>query len=49
MFEYRVWAYAVLVKAGAYILDEAQRINESQKLVPVDYLLAVSEKLVSEV
>jgi hypothetical protein len=23
MFEYKVWAYAVLVKAKAYILDEA--------------------------
>ena len=47
MFEYKVWAYAVLVKAGVYIMDEAQRINENQKLVPTDYLLVVSDKLVS--
>jgi hypothetical protein len=46
MFEYKAWAYAVLVKAGAYILDEAQRVNENQKLVPEDYLLVVSEKLI---
>lgn len=48
MHEYKVWAYTVLVKAGAYILDEAQRLNENQRLVPEDYLLVVSEKLVSE-
>jgi|LSQX01.2.fsa_nt_gb hypothetical protein len=48
MFEYKVWAYAVLVKAKAYILDEAQRTSEGQRLVPEDYLLVVSEKLVSE-
>ena len=46
MFEYKAWAYAVLVKVGAYILDEAQRVNEEQKLVPEDYLLVVSEKLI---
>lgn len=46
MHEYRVWAYTVLVKAGVYILDEAQRNNENQKLVPEDYILVVSEKLV---
>ena len=46
MFEYKVWAYAVLVKAGVYILDEEQRTNENQKLVPEDYVLVVSEKLV---
>lgn len=48
MFEYKAWAYAVLVKSGAYILDEAQRNNEDQKLVPEDYVLVVSEKLVIE-
>lgn len=49
MYEYKVWAYAVLVKSGAYILDEAQRINEKQKLIPEDYLIPVSEKLINEV
>lgn len=47
MLEYRIWAYAILVKAGSYILEEAQRKTQDQKLVPSDYTVAVSEKLLT--
>ena len=45
MYEYKVWAYAKLVQANLYILDEKQRTNQSQILVPSDYTVAVSQKL----
>lgn len=48
MYEYVTNAYVVLVKAGVYILDETDRANESQKLVPESYKLAVANKIVSE-
>ena len=47
MLEYRIWAYAVLVKAGSYILEEGQRKSQEQKIVPSDYTVAVSEKLLT--
>lgn len=47
MFEYVTNAYVVLVKAGVYILEEVERVNATQKIVPENYKLAVANKLVS--
>jgi hypothetical protein len=46
--KYKIRAYATLVKAGKYILDEADRETESQLLVPEDYVVAVAEYLVTQ-
>lgn len=47
MLEYRIWAYAILVKEGSYIIEEGQREEQSQQLVPTDYTIAVSQKLLT--
>ncbi len=39
-------AYATLVRVEKYILSEDDRINELQKSVPNDYIVAVAEYLV---
>jgi len=44
--KYKIRAYATLVKAGKYILEETDRESQEQILVPVDYKVAVSEYLV---
>ena len=38
-------AYAVLVMANRYILREADRINQSQKIVPSEYTSYVEIKV----
>lgn len=48
MYEYVTNAYVVLVKAGVCILEETDRKNTDQKIVPDTYKLAVANKLVSE-
>lgn len=39
-------AYATLIKAERYILSEADRRNEQQKLVPEEYAITVAEYLI---
>lgn len=49
MFEYVANAYIILVKAGKYILDESQRTDETQKVVPSEYAVVIAEKIVSNI
>jgi hypothetical protein len=46
--KYKIRAYATLVKAGKYILDEADRENESQVLIPSDYTIVVAEYITAQ-
>lgn len=48
IYKYKVKAYALLVKGGRYILDESERTNYEQQLVPVEYRESVAESLVEE-
>lgn len=45
LYKFRVRAYAILVKGGRYILAEADRTNEEQKVVPAEYAEMVAEYL----
>ena len=45
IYKYKAKAYAVLVKAGTYILSEDQRENKKQELVPEEYADLVAEIL----
>nr|DAM45542.1 MAG TPA: hypothetical protein [Caudoviricetes sp.] len=45
IYKYKAKAYAVLVKAGRYILSEDQRENKKQELVPEEYADLVAEIL----
>lgn len=46
--KFKIRAYATLVRAGRYILDEADRESQEQLLVPVDYAIVVAEYLVTQ-
>lgn len=48
IYKFKVKAYAVLVKGGRYILDESERTNPQQELVPEKYRESVAESLVEE-
>lgn len=45
--KWKIRAYGTLVKAGKYILDEADREFEYQLLVPSEYQIAVADYLVA--
>nr|DAR66048.1 MAG TPA: hypothetical protein [Caudoviricetes sp.] len=45
LYTFRARAYAILVKGGRYILTEADRTNEAQKVVPAEYMEMVAEYL----
>ena len=45
IYRYRARAYAILVKGGRYILIEADRTSEDQKVVPAEYTEMVAEYL----
>ena len=45
LYTLRARAYAILVKGGRYILTEADRTNEEQKVVPPEYTEMVAEYL----
>lgn len=44
--EMKIKAYAVLVKAKKYILDESERANSEQKIIPAEYVEYVALELV---
>ena len=44
--KFKIRAYATLVRAGKYILDEADRESELQLLVPEEYVVAVADYMV---
>ena len=46
LYKFRARAYAILVKGGRYILTEADRTSEEQKVVPAEYAEMVAEYLV---
>lgn len=43
--KYKIRAFATLVRAGIYILDETDRESQEQTLVEEDYKIAVAEYL----
>lgn len=43
--KWKIMAYATLIKAGQYILDEKDREEESQVLVPTEYKNVVAKHL----
>jgi len=45
LYRYRARAYAILVRGGRYILTEADRTSENQKVVPAEYTEMVAEYL----
>lgn len=45
LYKFRARAYAILVKGGRYILTEADRMSEDQKVVPAEYTEMVAEYL----
>ena len=45
IYKFRALAYAILVKGGRYILTEADRTSEDQKVVPEEYTELVAEYL----
>lgn len=45
LYRYRARAYAILVRGGRYILTEADRTSEDQKVVPAEYTEMVAEYL----
>ena len=45
LYRYRARAYAILVRGGRYILTEADRTREDQKVVPAEYTEMVAEYL----
>jgi len=45
LYRYRARAYAILVRGGRYILTEADRTSEDQKVVPAEYTEMVAECL----
>ena len=45
IYKHKGKAYAVLVKAGKYILSEDERENKKQELVPAEYMEAVAMEL----
>ena len=47
IYKHKAKAYAVLVKAGKYILSEDERENKKQELVPAEYVEAVAMELIS--
>ena len=47
LYTFKARAYAILVKGGKYILTEADRTNEKQKLVPEEYVEMVAEYLLT--
>lgn len=48
LYKHKAKAYALLVKAGKYILSEADRENDKQLLVPEEYAEFVAEILLEE-
>ena len=48
IYKHKAKAYAVLVKAGKYILSEDERENKKQELVPAEYVEAVAMELIEE-
>lgn len=44
--KYKIIAYSILVRSSKYILSEDDREYDYQLLVPNDYIIAVSEKLI---
>lgn len=48
IYKHKAKAYAVLVKAGKYILSEDARENKKQELVPAEYVEAVAMELIEE-
>lgn len=45
LYTFRARAYAILVRGGRYILTEADRTSEDQKVVPAEYTEMVAEYL----
>ena len=45
LYKFRARAYAILVKGGRYILTEADRTGDEQKVVPPEYTEMVAEYL----
>ncbi len=46
--KFKIRAYATLVRAGRYILDEADRESQEQLLVPEEYIIVVAEYLITQ-
>ena len=44
--KFKIIAYATLVRAGKYILDEKDREFDFQLIVPEDYKIAVADYLI---
>lgn len=45
--KWKIRAYATLIRAGKYILNEEDREFEYQILIPEDYKIAVADYLVA--
>lgn len=45
---FKIMAYGTLVRAKRYILDENDRENKQQLLVPEEYKIAVAEYLIAQ-
>lgn len=48
IYKHKAKAYAVLVKAGKYILSEDERENKTQAVVPEEYVEATAMELIGE-
>ena len=46
IYKHKAKAYAVLVKAGKYILSEDERENKKQELVPAEYVEAAVASII---